>query len=125
MRRQDYPKEVYAVARKWNIDSARKAFEERGYVLLETEYRNVDTKMKYRCPSHPDKELEMSLAKLNQGRGCPYCAGVGKLTIEDVRKAFEKRGYELLEDCYVNERTKMAYRCPIIRIKNCQSPTAI
>lgn len=37
---------------------------------------------------------------------------IGKYTIDEVRKLFEKDGYELLSKEYVNCKTKLQYRCP-------------
>ena len=34
-----------------------------------------------------------------------------RYTIEDVRKIFKDEGCELLEETYVNSKTKMRYRC--------------
>ena len=34
-----------------------------------------------------------------------------KPTFNDVKKAFYKKGYELLEFEYINATTKMKYRC--------------
>lgn len=36
-----------------------------------------------------------------------------KFTYEEVKQAFEERGYELLEQEYINTRVKMRFRCPI------------
>lgn len=35
-----------------------------------------------------------------------------RLTYEFVKEQFEKEGYELLEETYINSKTKMRYRCP-------------
>lgn len=93
-----------------DIEYAREEFAKKGYELLETEYKGVMKPMRYRCPAHPDKELYISLNNLKR-HGCPYCANRAKPTYEEVKKEFESRGYELLETEYVNNRTKMKYRC--------------
>lgn len=98
--------------KRLDIETVRKRFSERGYELLETDYRGVDVKMKYKCPHHPDKNTEMSFSKLKLGRGCPYCYGNVKYTIEEAKREFAARGYELIESKYKNSQTKMAYRCP-------------
>lgn len=38
--------------RKINYDMVKKEFEERGYVLLSSEYINNSTKLQYLCPNH-------------------------------------------------------------------------
>src|SRR5699024_11886115 len=68
--------------------------------------------MRYRCHKHPDKELYITFSDLNNGnKGCVYCAGLNKPTMEEVRENFNKLGLILLEDSYKNQRTKMRYIC--------------
>jgi len=90
-------------------------FEEHGYVLLETEYKNSHTLMRYRCPKPPDKESKVRLSDLKRrGLVCVYCNGFKtmKKTFEQAKKEFEDKGYELLETEYINNSTHMHYRCP-------------
>jgi hypothetical protein len=100
------------MSKKLTYEEVKHKFEERGYELLENEWVNSTTKMRYRCPHHPDKPLSMIYNSFQRGRGCPYCGGRAKLTYEFVKQKFEDRGYELLETEYVNCETKMHYRCP-------------
>lgn len=97
---------------KYSLEDARSEFSRRGYVLLETEFKNVTTKMNYRCPQHPDKHTEISFHKLRLGRGCPYCARNVRLTIEEVATVFERRGYTLISKTYKTNRDKLEYLCP-------------
>lgn len=83
--------------KKLTLEIVRTKFLERGYELLESEYINANTKMKYQCPKHPGKETAITYGKLSQGRGCPYCAGkiveIHKLEVDgkclDARKCTE------------------------------------
>lgn len=86
-------------------------FNLRGYELLEKEYRNGKTPMKYRCPDHPNKLTKISLTKLMHNRGCPYCSKVGRPTFDEVKNLFSERGYELLESEYKTAKSPMKYRC--------------
>lgn len=105
-------KERAAETQRYSIEFIKEQFLKlKGYELLETEYKNAHTNMKYRCPHHPDKELYITYNKLQQGGGCAYCANHGKIFIEDVRSAFEKRGYILLSNEYVNAQKKLSYKC--------------
>lgn len=97
---------------KYDYDFAKNRFAEKGYELLETEHKNTHTKMKYRCPNHPDKELYSTLDNLMQGHGCIYCAKRAAYNYEEVKQIFNSKGYELLESEYKNTHTKMLYRCP-------------
>lgn len=97
---------------KFTIEEVSQFFADRGYKLLSETYGGATTKLRYECPNHPDKELYITFNDLkNNGRGCVYCAGLNKPSIEEVREAFDAIGCELLTDVYVNNRTKMPYRC--------------
>lgn len=101
------------MTRRLGFEEVKSEFKKQGYLLLEKDYKNNTTKMKYRCPRHPDKELSITIKDLRYGHGCPFCAGLGKPTYEEVSKEFEKRGYELIEKEYLNALTKMSYKCPV------------
>lgn len=97
---------------KYTYEEVYETFAKRGYTLLDKEYKNISTRMRYRCHKHPDKELYITFSDLNNGnKGCVYCAGLNKPTMEEVRENFNKLGLILLEDSYKNQRTKMRYIC--------------
>ena len=104
--------EQKALKLKFQFDEVKKEFEKRGYDLLDTKYKNSKTKLKYRCPKHPDKELSITLSDLKAGYGCIHCAGKAKYTLDEVNRKFEERGYKLLESKYVNTRRPLKYQCP-------------
>jgi G:T-mismatch repair DNA endonuclease (very short patch repair protein) len=95
---------------KLEYDAVKKAFESEDYVLLEDNYVNSRTKMRYRCPR--GNEHSMSWNAWRQGRRCPCCRTNAKLTIDFVRQSFEKENYKLLDDVYINSNTKLKYECP-------------
>ena len=69
------------------------------------------------CPHHPDKVQSITYGNLLKGRGCRYCGitrrGLKRrLKFEDVKQAFDERGYELLSTEYITAQEKLLYRCP-------------
>jgi hypothetical protein len=99
-----------------NLETARKLFEEHGYTMTATEYKNARTHLSYICPKHPDKELKITYDKLKSGRGCRFCSAEGKkekykLPFSEVEAAFSSRGYQLLDKDYVNNSTYLNYVC--------------
>lgn len=104
--------------RKYNIEQLRQMFLERGYTLLNNEYINNNTPLNYICPKHPNEINKILLGNFRKGHGCSFCAREARAdkqrhTIEFVRKEFEKRGYTLLENEYINNKHPMKFKCPI------------
>lgn len=81
-----------------------------GYTVLSRKYKGCREKLKYRCPvGHINS---MTPANFRAGKRCPDCRGVKKHTLEFIRGEFEKEGYALLSDAYLNEKQKLEYICP-------------
>ncbi|WP_342431529.1 hypothetical protein [Neobacillus sp. FSL H8-0543] len=59
--------------KKYSIDEVRLEFEKRGYQLLETSYKNSTSKMRYKCPNHPENINLIVLYALLNRNGCPHC----------------------------------------------------
>lgn len=98
--------------RKKTYEEVKALFESKGYILLDTEYIDAHTKLRYICKKHPDIIQSTRYNSLQQGKGCPYCVGKAKHTFEEVKNYFESCGYALLEDTYINANTRMRYQCP-------------
>lgn len=89
-------------------------FEEHGCELLVKEYKNNKTRLKYKCSCGNIGKIQFG--NFQQGQRCWECGNKNKnnkrrLSFEYVKYCFEKNGCELLEDRYINSRTKMNYRC--------------
>ncbi len=80
-----------------------------GYELLTTEYNSSAKKLGYICPK--GHRHNISWNNWQQGHRCPYCAKVGRPTIEFIRSEFEKEGYKLLTTDYKNCFQKLDYIC--------------
>lgn len=89
----------------------KKQFEKEGYKLLSGEYINNKQKLEYECPNRHKHSVRWNSWSASHHR-CPYCAGQGKPTIEEIREAFRKEGYTLLTEEYVNNKKKLEYVCP-------------
>ena len=98
------------MSKKHDINYIRKQFEKEGYELLSEEYVGAHTKLKYICPE--GHEHSISWSNWQQGQRCPYCVSLGKPNISSIKSEFEKEGYELLSEEYVNAHTKLDYICP-------------
>lgn len=96
---------------KHSYEFVKQKFEDRGYELLETEYKNNRIKLKYRCSKHPKKIQEITYANLAKGEGCTYCANKRPLNLEIINEEFKDRGYKLLSKEYKNNQSYLDYIC--------------
>lgn len=105
--------------KKLTYEYVKQYFEEQNCKLLETEYINAHTKMKYICIC--GNESEISFSSFKRGHRCKKCGHKKKVknnegktrkhTLEYIKKYFEKNGCELLETEYINNSIPMKYRC--------------
>ena len=81
---------------KLKLEVVNAHLNERGFTLV-GEYVNANTHTTFRC-SKGHKWFAQPRYIINQGWGCPHCAGNVKLTKEDIEKRLEGRGIRLLGD---------------------------
>lgn len=89
-------------------------FDGHGCILIEKEYVNAKTKMKYICSC--GNESEICFNNFQQGYRCMECGmqrtkEKQKLSYEFVFDYFLENNCKLLETEYINARTKMRYIC--------------
>lgn len=92
------------------FEKIKKCFEDRSYVLLSTECTSTKQYLDYICPNGHKHSIRAD--HFMNGHGCPYCAGRPVLNIKVIREEFEKDGYVLLTDEYINSSQKLYYICP-------------
>ena len=95
---------------KKTIEEIRELFEKEDYELLTTEYVNAYSYLDYVCPEGHRHRLRWY--NWQNGHRCPICAGQNSATIEQVRKSFNKEGYTLVSDVFINNKVKLQYICP-------------
>lgn len=115
--------------KKKTYDEVKSMFEKRGYILLESEYIDSHTKMRYICKKHPNTIQQIKYNGLQQGRGCKECGyetvsnklkQQKKTPYDIVKTKFEKAGLTLLTD----ENDYMSVSNPIMRfICSCSAET--
>ena len=105
-----YP--CYQSNTKLTLEFVKEKFEEKGCILLAKEYINAQTKMDYICKNgHRHSVSWNSFSRAKNGSRCPYCYGNVKLTIDEVREEFSKKGATLLTTVYINSGQKLDYIC--------------
>lgn len=98
-----------------DIEFVEEYFEKKGYKLLDKNYINSRTPLKFLCPRHPDSDTKITLSSLMKGYGCRMCGKEREpiITFEDINKDFNKKGYVLLEDSYKGYVEKHRYMCKL------------
>ena len=102
------------MSKKLTLEYVKGYFDEQGCELLEKEYKNSKTKMRYRCSCGNVSEIAFTTFKA--GHRCNICGS--KKRIEKTKHAFEyvynyfkEQKCELLEEKYINNSTNMKYKC--------------
>jgi hypothetical protein len=81
----------------------------RGGQCLSTLYVNSTVPLLWRCSvGHLWNAVPASIQK---GSWCPACAGVRRLTLEQMQRIAESRGGSCLSKSYRNSATKLEWRC--------------
>jgi hypothetical protein len=108
------------MAKQWDLELAKKEFEELGLTLLATKFTNTSTEMDYVCQKcgHTDKKTLGKVVYRKQG--CPKCgkkkAGVSRrLKIDTVKEELLKRNVRLLSTEYVKRTLPLKYECIICK----------
>jgi hypothetical protein len=100
--------------KKLTYDQVYKVFKDGGCELLEKEYINSRTKLKYKCSC--GNKSEILWHNFKKGHRCNKCgnnqtAEKQKLTFKFIYGYFKEQRCELLEKEYKNNSIKMKYRC--------------
>ena len=98
------------MGKKLTIEKVKEYIEKEGYNLLSDTYINNKTKLEMQCPE--GHKLKMIFNSFQTGNRCCICFGKKKFTYEYVKEQFEKEGYKLLSDTYVDNITKLKVQCP-------------
>jgi very-short-patch-repair endonuclease/predicted SPOUT superfamily RNA methylase MTH1 len=94
---------------KLTYEYVKNYFTEQDCELLETEYKNANTKIKYKCKNGHITDIIFSSFK--NGNRCAECNGNKKYTFNEVYNYFIEQKCELLSQEYINIDTKMKYKC--------------
>ncbi len=94
-----------------DIDTIRKSFNSEDYILLTEEYKKQSQRLYYVCPNGHKRSTTWKNWK--RGNRCLICKNHRtKPPISLVRESFEKEGYTLSSEEYLNNKTKLEYICP-------------
>jgi len=98
-----------AGVKKKTMEEIKEYIESFGYKCLSEKYINCKSKLKIQC--NIGHTYEVTWANFQTGWRCPYCAGVKKKTMEEIKKYVELFGYKCLSKEYINSKNKLEIQC--------------
>jgi hypothetical protein len=101
---------VCAGLTKGTIEDMRTLARANGGDCLSEEYVSGHHNLQWRC-SKGHEWLAPAISVKNRGSWCKVCAGLARLTIEDMRTLAESRGGLCLSTTYKNKEEKLLWRC--------------
>lgn len=102
------------MAERWTLERAKELFRSRGCQLLETEYKNDSTKMRYIATCGHEHFCSLNNFKQGKGNLCRKCrikdnARKESLTDERMRRVFEDAGCKVLTEHIENTTFPVRY----------------
>jgi hypothetical protein len=95
--------------RKSTLPEMRRLAKRRGGTCISRRYVNSRTPLSWKCRlGHEWTAMPTNVVK---GSWCPECAHRKRLTLREMRALAERRGGECLSERYINNRTKLRWRC--------------
>ena len=95
--------------KKGTLEHMRSIAKKHGGKCLSKRYVNRNTKLEWECAE--GHKWEARPAGIVNGQWCAACAGVKRLTIQEMRRAANERGGKCLSNKYVNVTTKLKWEC--------------
>lgn len=101
--------------RRLDFDKVKEEFSKQGYTVLSETYKNIDEKLKVKCPE--GHVWYTSFHNFKSGNRCFECTNKDKnvnrkYTYEEAKSLIENEGYRLISSNYQNNRTKLDTICP-------------
>ena len=82
---------------------------ERGGRCISPLYVNSNSPLLWECAS--GHRWSAASESIKKGSWCPECAGVRRLTLEEMQRLAESRGGRCLSTCYLNGASKLIWQC--------------
>jgi hypothetical protein len=107
---------IVGMAKKFTYEEVKTYFSEQGCELLELEYINANTKMKYICICGNPSTITFSKF-FHRGQRCRKCADKKNAErqrplISKIREFIESNNYRLVSKTYTNAHEKIIVVCP-------------
>ncbi len=95
--------------KKLTIEYMQGLAKKNGGKCLSKRYINSSTKLKWECEK--GHQWTANYYPIKKGHWCPKCAGVEKLTINEMHKIANRRGGKCLSNKYIGANSKLKWQC--------------
>ena len=95
--------------KKLTIENAHNLAYSRGFKFLSIEFKNTKNKHLWGCNN--GHEWHASYNTIQQDKGCPFCSGLKKKTIEDAHDLAKSKRFRFLSNEFKNTLTKYQWEC--------------
>ena len=99
----------YCAGRGKTIEDMRNLAAQHAGQCLSEVYKTSKTRLLWQCQA--GHRWEATPGHVLRGSWCPYCAGQGKKTIEDMKNLAVQHGGQCLSEVYRNVSTKLLWQC--------------
>ncbi|MCP1158182.1 hypothetical protein [Bacillus infantis] len=101
---------------KWTLEKAKKAFDEVGLILKETEYKNTKEYMEYECKQCGFVGTKQLTKVHHRKQGCKICgkakgAKSRRVSIDQLKEKFAELEAELLSTEYEKKDLPLKFKC--------------
>lgn len=106
------------MGKKYKYEDIKKEFENKEYILISTEYKNIQSELEYICKKHENRGIQkIRYSNFIRGRYCPYCMYENGTPPESLpepiyKEATENNGYKYIGKYSQNGYTRINYICP-------------
>lgn len=96
---------------KYDYETVKNMFNEKGYILLEKSYKNPKTKMKIKDEN--GYKYSQTLTNLQKGRHFNRFNKFNPYTIENIQLWLDKnaKGYKIVSNKYLQTHSKLEFKC--------------
>jgi len=105
-----YVRKNFVIMKKKTLAEVKKYIEDCSYICLSNEYINNKEKLHVECPKGHTFYIRFS--DFRQGGRCPICnINKQRKSLSYIKTYTEKRNYICLSEKYINNHTKLIFKC--------------
>lgn len=105
---------------KYSSEEIKELISNKNIDIITNVFYGTNDIVEFVCPNHPEKGIQTTtvynLIAKEHSTGCwdcgvEYRSDLSRLTIEEVKRAFNDKGLKLIDNEYINTTTPLKYKC--------------